>query len=312
MPSVFSTASCDDSVLSSGACRRVATASDSELVHECWELADTEVTPLMITFGRSWRSGEVPEDCRKANVTPVFKKDKKEDPRNYCPVSMTSVPGKVMKCLFLDAISVCMDDRKEISNSQHGFTVWPTHFLSMTKQLPGWMKGEQWTVNPDFSKAFNIVSHTFLRGSEIGLDEWTVSWIGTWLNSRSQRFVVSGTGSSWNPATGGVPKVQHWADLFITDWSEGPAASSASSLIAVVHWQHMSGRSFGLVPLSAVQPFRRPWAGWRDGQKGTIWNSTKASSGSCWTLFLSSTHCHFYLKSLISKTTAGKGYVYQY
>lgn len=32
---MFSTASCDDNVLSSGSCRRVATDSDSELVHEC-------------------------------------------------------------------------------------------------------------------------------------------------------------------------------------------------------------------------------------------------------------------------------------
>ncbi|GAB0182171.1 mitochondrial enolase superfamily member 1 [Grus japonensis] len=42
----------------------------------------------------SWRTAEVPEDWRKANVTLVFKKGKKEDSENYRTVSLTSIPGK--------------------------------------------------------------------------------------------------------------------------------------------------------------------------------------------------------------------------
>jgi len=43
------------------------------------ELGDVIAEPLYIIFERSWRKGDVPEDWRKANVTPVFKKGKKED-----------------------------------------------------------------------------------------------------------------------------------------------------------------------------------------------------------------------------------------
>jgi len=46
------------------------------------ELADAIAEPLSIIFERSWRTGEVHEDWRKANVTPVFRKGKKEDPGN--------------------------------------------------------------------------------------------------------------------------------------------------------------------------------------------------------------------------------------
>jgi len=47
------------------------------------ELADVIAKPRSIIFERSQRTGEVPEDWRKASVNPVFKKDKEEDPRNY-------------------------------------------------------------------------------------------------------------------------------------------------------------------------------------------------------------------------------------
>jgi len=67
------------------------------------ELADVIVEPHCTTFERSWRTGEVPEDWRKAKFK-IFKKGKKEDPGNYRPVSLTSIPGKMMEQLILEVI----------------------------------------------------------------------------------------------------------------------------------------------------------------------------------------------------------------
>ncbi|GAB0206526.1 hypothetical protein GRJ2_003118200 [Grus japonensis] len=86
------------------------------------ELADVIARPLSIIFERSWRTGEVPEDWRKANVTLVFKKGKKEDPGNYRPVSLTSIPGKVMEQLILGVINKHVEEKKVIGSGQHGFT----------------------------------------------------------------------------------------------------------------------------------------------------------------------------------------------
>jgi len=89
----------------------------------------------------SWRTGEVPEDWRKAIVTPVFKKGKKEDPGNYRPVSLTSIPGKVMEQFTLELINKQVEEKKVIRSSQHGFTKGKsclTNLIAFYDDMTGW------------------------------------------------------------------------------------------------------------------------------------------------------------------------------
>ncbi|PKU47454.1 hypothetical protein llap_2277 [Limosa lapponica baueri] len=69
------------------------------------ELVGELTKPLSIIYQQSWSTGEVPEDWRVANMTPIYKKDWKEDPGNYRPVSLTSVPGKIMERIILSELS---------------------------------------------------------------------------------------------------------------------------------------------------------------------------------------------------------------
>jgi len=55
------------------------------------DLVDVIARPLSIIFERSWKTGEVPKEWKKSNVTPVYKKDKIEDPGNCRPVSSPSL-----------------------------------------------------------------------------------------------------------------------------------------------------------------------------------------------------------------------------
>ncbi|GAB0197929.1 mitochondrial enolase superfamily member 1 [Grus japonensis] len=106
----------------------------------------------MLLLGRSQSSlkghgkHEVPEDWRKANVTPVFKKGKKEDPENYRPVSLTSVPGKVMVQLILGVINKHVEEKKVIGSGQHGFTKGKsclTNLIAFYDGMTSWVDEER-------------------------------------------------------------------------------------------------------------------------------------------------------------------------
>ncbi|KFQ20030.1 hypothetical protein N332_13028, partial [Mesitornis unicolor] len=76
------------------------------------ELAEEPAKPLPVIYQQSWLTGVVPVNWRLANVTPIYKKGWKEDPGNYRPVSLTSVPGKVMEHIILNAVTLHMQDNQ--------------------------------------------------------------------------------------------------------------------------------------------------------------------------------------------------------
>ena len=164
-------------------------------------------------FNRSLATGEVPRDFRSADVCPIHKKGPLTDKGNYRPISLTSVPGKVLESIIKDRIVNFLETNNLIVTSQHGFR----HGRSCVTNLLDFYnhvfrecdrsKAVD-VVFLDFRKAFDKVPHKRLmrKVRALGIDGDVATWIESWLSNRRQRVIVNGVPSEWAAVTSGVPQ----------------------------------------------------------------------------------------------------------
>jgi hypothetical protein len=177
------------------------------------ELGDSVLTPLEIIFKKSLTTGVVPLEWRQATVIPIFKKGSKREAGNYRPVSLTSIPCKILESILKDEIMEHLLSNGLIKDSQHGFMPGrscTTNLITfLEKATLAKDNGKPMdVVYLDFSKAFDKVPHRRLLRKMEGkkINKEVIKWIENWLTGRTQRVKVNGEMSEEGDVGSGVPQ----------------------------------------------------------------------------------------------------------
>ena len=173
-----------------------------------------ELAPLLAElFQLSLDTQEVPEDWKKANIVPIFKKGDRSLPANYRPVSLTSIMCKILEHVVHSSVMSHFDNHSILTDAQHGFRKsrsCETQLLATTHVFSKILSDRKQVdvVLLDFSKAFDKVPHQRLlrKLHYYGVRNNTLGWIKDFLSGRTQQVVIEGVPSSPANVLSGVPQ----------------------------------------------------------------------------------------------------------
>jgi hypothetical protein len=175
--------------------------------------ADTVSTPLALIYNKSLQAGKVPGDWKLAIVSAIHKKGSRSKCENYRPVSLTSVPCKILESIIKDRLTTVMDSAKLSKEAQHGFTRGKSCLTNLLTALEIWTAALDDghgidAIYLDYSKAFDKVPHKRLlwKLKSYGVDNRIVDWIADLLYQRKMCVSVSGEKSDWVEVSSGVPQ----------------------------------------------------------------------------------------------------------
>ena len=175
--------------------------------------AESIAPPLCQLFNRSLATGQFPNNWKKANVSPVFKKNDRQDVRNYRPISLLPNIGKVLERLVFTKLYTYCKENNLLTWRNSGYkpfdsTVNQLIFLTH-KIYEALEKGNDVCfVSLDASAAFDRVWHKGLifKLKRFGICGIFLEWIKDYLKNRKQRVVIDGFIGEWINILCGVPQ----------------------------------------------------------------------------------------------------------
>ena len=188
---------------------------NARVLKEC----SNEISPILaLIINKYLARGDVPDEWRQANVSPVFKKGEKYDAANYRPVSLTCICCKTLEHILVSSINKHLALDSILADCQHGFrsqrsceTQLVQFVHDIISNLDGALnRGHKQTdlIIMDFAKAFDKVPHRSLlhKLEYYGIRGSTHKWIKSWLSVRTQQVVLDGQVSDPVTVLSGVPK----------------------------------------------------------------------------------------------------------
>ena len=174
---------------------------------------DSICKPLKLIFQSCLEIGKFPSEWRKANVVPIHKKGGKQLLKNYRPISLLPITGKILERLLYDTMFEFFTKNNLISDNQSGFKPGDScvnQLLSITHEIYQSFDDnlEVRAVFLDISKAFDKVWHKGLiyKLKQNDISGNILNTIIDFVSFRKQRVVLNGQVSQWTNIEAGVPQ----------------------------------------------------------------------------------------------------------
>ena len=192
-----------------------ATGSDGISAQMLLLCGNTVAIPLKIIFSNILYTGIYPNTWKLANVTPVHKKGDKQVIKNYRPISLLPICGKILEKVIFSHLYGFLTINGLITKKQSGFRPGD----STTNQLLDLIDTihQSFDASPtlevravfmDISKAFDKVWHKGLifKLKQNGISGSLLELFKDYLSNRKQRVVLNGTAANFNDVLSGVPQ----------------------------------------------------------------------------------------------------------
>ena len=152
-------------------------------------------------FKNSTKSSHYPDIWKRSNIIPVHKKNDKQLVKNYRPISLSPIFGKIFEKITFNKIYYFLMEQKLLNPNQSGFRPSDScinQLLAITHEIV-----EAFDCNPppevrlvflDISKAFDKVWHEGLlyKLKSMGISGERYNLLENYLSDRSQRVILNG------------------------------------------------------------------------------------------------------------------------
>ena len=171
------------------------------------------VKPIRHFINLSLHQGIVPDQLKKANVSPIHKGGDTESVNNYRPISVLNSLSKILERMVYNRLIEYLNSHSILSNSQFGFR--KKHSCEMALTLATEFIRESLdsgshviSVFLDLRKAFDVVSHSVLlrKLEHYGVRGTPLEWFRSYLAGRKQSVKINGELSGPKLVTCGVPQ----------------------------------------------------------------------------------------------------------
>ena len=171
------------------------------------------IHPLKYIYTNSISTGSVPDIFKIGIITPIHKGGNRSEPKNYRPITLTSILCKVLEKIILKPIVIHLRDNLLYNERQHGFRAKRSTLSQLLCHIDELLDNMEKGYNVDvvyldFAKAFDKVDHGILlqKLKSLGIRGKFSNWIESFLTNRKQFIAANGALSTQSNVLSGVPQ----------------------------------------------------------------------------------------------------------